>query len=182
MNVETFGIILGIGTLILFILTISTILMRIIFGKESTVIQMIGKYAFPIGFALGFASITGSLIYSEIYNLPPCLLCWWQRIFVYPQALFFAVAWYRTEKGHIENNIFFYTLPLAIIGTITSLYHVILQRGVISSTGACVLSEVSCTTIDVQIFGFITIPIMAFVIGLALTVLGYIAINHKKTA
>ncbi len=182
MNVETFGIILGIGTIILFVLTISIALMRILFGKESNIITIIGSYAFPIGFLLGFASITGSLIYSEIYNLPPCLLCWWQRIFIYPQVLFFALAWYRTEKGCNESNIFFYTLPLAIIGTITSLYHVILQRGVISSTGACVLSEVSCTTIDVQVFGFITIPVMAFVIGLALTLLGYIAIQNKKTA
>lgn len=184
MTIQTFGTIIGIGNIALLIAVISIIIMRIVFGKESVFIKTIVKYALPIGFILGFAALAGSLTYSQIYGLTPCLFCWWQRVLIYPQVLFFAIAWYRSSKNNNELSIFNYTTPLAIIGTLVSLYHILLQRGIVGAngSGSCILNGTPCNIISTQILGFITIPVMAFSIGLALTVLGYLVLNNKKTA
>ena len=37
--------------------------------------------------AVATASTVGSLLYSEVYDLIPCRLCWYQRVAMYPLAL-----------------------------------------------------------------------------------------------
>lgn len=185
MNLETFNIIIGAGTLGIGFITLALILFRIIIGPHSHIINLVRKEALGIGFFIGLSAIVGSLTYSDIYGLAPCLFCWWQRIFLYPQFLLFIVAWYRHGRTHTAGyDIFHYSTPIAFIGSCISLYHVILQRGIISSTGACLQNGISCTTIDIQIFGFLTIPMMALILGIALTLLGLLVLNHthKKTA
>jgi disulfide bond formation protein DsbB len=181
MNISTFNYFMGIGTLFILILTATVIIMRVAFGKESTLIKKIVIYALPVGFIFSFLAIAGSLTYSEIYALPPCLFCWWQRVFIYPQVILFAVAWYRSEKNYNESSIFYYSLPLSIIATLTSVYHMLLERGVLSPGGACVANGTSCAIVSTQVFGFITIPVMAFTIGITLVLLGYLVLTDKKT-
>ena len=94
------------GTIVLLITTFAVIIMRTIFGKHSTIITTLVKNALPIGFFLGFFALAGSLTYSEIYGLTPCLFCWWQRIFIYPLAILFGIAWYRSSKFSEEINNF----------------------------------------------------------------------------
>jgi disulfide bond formation protein DsbB len=181
MTLSTFSHVLGAGTILLGIVIIAVIIMRIVFGKQSTVIQKIVQFAVPVGFFLGFAGVTGSLIYSEIYQLTPCLFCWWQRIFIYPQVILFAMAWYRIEKGFASaREAFYYTTPFAIIGTFVSLYHILLQRGMVGPGGSCLLNGTPCNVISYQVYGFITIPVMAFAIGLAISLLGYLVLSNKK--
>lgn len=184
MTTHTFGVILSIGMILLIALVFGIILTRIIFGKNSTIIQKVVRYSLPIGFMVSFAGLAGSLTYSEIFGLTPCMFCWWQRIFIYPQAVLFAIAWYQSSKNTHSINIFQYTTPIAVVGSLVSLYHVLLQRGIIGLDGAssCILSGTPCNIISTQIFGFITIPVMALSIGITLSVLGYLVLSNKKTA
>lgn len=152
-------------------------------GRKSVIIKSIIDHALPIGFFIGLSAMIGSLTYSEIYHLPPCLFCWWQRIFLYPQTILFGVALYRHGiKNSLGYDIFNYATPLAMIGTVISAYHIFLQQGIITSTGKCLQNGISCTTIDIQVFGFLTIPIMAFILGIALSLLGILVLTHKKNA
>ena len=182
MSLETFNIFIGIGTIAIAFFTVVLVIFRIVMGKQSHIMHLVRENALLIGLFIGLSAIAGSLSYSEIYQLPPCLFCWWQRIFLYPQVILFAVALYRHgRKSSAGYDIFHYSTPLAIVGSLTSLYHVFLQQGVIASKGACLQNGVSCTTIDISIFGFLTIPMMALILGVALTLLGSMFIFNKKT-
>lgn len=70
----------------------------------------------------------------------------------------------------------YYILPLSIIGMIVSLYHSLLQWGVIKeSVLDCSLTgAVSCADPEVLWFGFITIPFMAFGCFVAITLLAWL--------
>ena len=182
MSLETFNIFIGIGTIAIAFFTVVLVIFRIVMGKHNHIMNLVRENALLIGLVVGIAAISGSLGYSEIYKLPPCLFCWWPRIFLYPQVVLFAVAMYRHgRKSSAGYDIFHYSTPLAIVGSIISLYHVFLQQGVIASKGACLQNGVSCTTIDISIFGFLTIPMMALILGVALTLLGSMFIFNKKT-
>jgi disulfide bond formation protein DsbB len=183
MSLNTFNIIIGIGTLGIAFITIALIIFKVMIGKHSHIMNLVQREALIIGAILGLSAIVGSLVYSEIYQLEPCLFCWWQRIFLYPQVVLFAVALYRHGRSSAAGyDIFHYSTPLAVIGSLLSLYHVFLQQGVIASTGACLQNGVSCTTIDISIFGFLTIPMMALILGIALSLLGLLVLTNKKNA
>lgn len=97
-----------------------------------------------------------SLYYSEIRNFAPCVLCWYQRIFMYPLVLSSIVAIIRKDRlAH------WYILPPAIIGFLIALYHVLLQTGMLSEIITPCAIGVSCITKNVGYFGFITIPVMS---------------------
>lgn len=183
MSLDTFNVVIGVGTLVIGFLVLVLIIFRFVIGQHSHILNIIRGNALIVGFFIGLSAIVGSLIYSEIYNLTPCLFCWWQRIFLYPQVIIFAIAWYRHGRNNTAGyDIFHYSTPLAVIGSCISLYHVFLQQGVIASTGACLQNGVSCTTIDISIFGFLTIPMMALILGIALLLLGLLVLKNKKTA
>ena len=171
MPIQTFDVITGAGTLAIGFSIVALVLFRIITGPNSTIINRIRSDALFIGFFLGLAAICGSLTYSEIYHLTPCLFCWWQRIFLYPQTIIFAVALYRHGRQSAAGyDIFHYSTPMAIISSIFSIYHIFLQKGILSS-GACLQGGVSCAKIDVQVFGFLTMPMMALILGVGLSLL-----------
>lgn len=180
MSLDTFTIIIGIGTLVIAFGIIALVLFRIVAGSQSHIMNMVRRDALVLGFLLGLAAIVGSLTYSEIYHLTPCLFCWWQRIFLYPQAIIFAVALYRHGRTSAAGyDIFYYSTPMAIISSLFSIYHVLLQRGIIGASAACIQGGTSCATIDVQAFGFLTMPAMALILGLGLSLLGITVLTHK---
>ena len=53
----------------------------------------------------------GSLYFSEIMDLPPCSLCWYQRIAMYPLVIILALGIRRRDRSLPA-----YVLPLSLIG------------------------------------------------------------------
>lgn len=96
---------------------------------------------------------SGSLFFSEVLHWAPCVLCWYQRILMYPLAAILAVGILRKDKG-----IYYYVLPLSITGWLVAFYHNLLQWGII--TVPCTVG-VSCVTRYAGWFGFITIPLLS---------------------
>jgi disulfide bond formation protein DsbB len=76
------------------------------------------KYSKWLILGASFAAIVGSLIYSEIFKFEPCVLCWWQRIFIYPVFFISLVSIINKDK-----NPFQYINPLMWIALAISLYH-----------------------------------------------------------
>lgn len=104
-----------------------------------------------------FATL-GSLFFSEVLKLQPCVLCWYQRICMYPLVIILAVGIYKKDK-----NIPFFVLPLSIIGTIIAIYHNLLYYKIIpESLIPCTLG-ISCTTRQIELIGFVTIPLISLI-------------------
>lgn len=113
--------------------------------------------ALRIAFGVSLVATLGSLFYSEIAHFTPCLLCWYQRIFMYPQTILLGLAIWKKDKG-----IALYSLTLSIIGAGIAGYHYLLQRGVGPELPcAAVGYSEACSQRFVMTFGYITIPLMA---------------------
>ena len=101
---------------------------------------------------VALVSTAGSL-FAEAIGYPPCLLCWYQRIVMYPLVAILAV-------GIIAKD-WLYVLPLALIGAGIAFYHNLLQWGIIPERLAPCTLGVSCAEKTVVILNFITIPLLS---------------------
>lgn len=118
--------------------------------------QKLRPFFLPIAWAQSLVAMLGSLFFSEILGYPPCILCWYQRIAMYPLTLIFAIAILRGDK-----KIWIYALPLALIGAGIALYHNLLYYNILPESIAPCQAGVSCTTKLIELFGFITIPLLS---------------------
>jgi hypothetical protein len=105
-------------------------------------------------FAVSLTATLGSLYLSEIAGLDPCKLCWFQRIFMYPQAVILLVAYWKRDE--LVGK---YILPLSGIGILFSAYHVYIQQ--LSAPTMCSLNGPSCEVPEFVKYGYISIPVMA---------------------
>ena len=97
----------------------------------------------------------GSLFFSEVMGLPPCVLCWYQRIAMYPLVLIIATGIVARDR-----RLRAYALPLCLAGLAVSVYHNLLYYGVIPETLTPCSEGASCTERQIEWFGFVTIPLM----------------------
>jgi disulfide bond formation protein DsbB len=107
----------------------------------------------------------GSVFFGEVMKLPPCTLCWYQRICLFPLCLLIASGVVLRDK-----NFVFYTLPLGVVGLAIALYHNLLYYGVVPETLSPCTQGVSCSSRQIEWLGFITIPSMALFAFLAILV------------
>lgn len=99
----------------------------------------------------------GSLFFSEVMQLPPCALCWYQRIALYPLVPIIGTGILLRDFARVK----YYALPLCVAGLAIAIYHNLLYYGVIPETIAPCTEGVSCTARQLDLFGFITIPLMS---------------------
>lgn len=98
-------------------------------------------------------STLGSLFFSEIMQFAPCILCWYQRIFLFPLVFILATGLFSGDKSVTR-----YALPLAATGWFVALYHNLLYSGIIPESIQPCSRGVSCTEDYISLFGFLTIP------------------------
>jgi disulfide bond formation protein DsbB len=103
-------------------------------------------------------SMFGSLFFSEVLLYPPCALCWYQRIAMYPLVVLLAVGMFQP----IKNTVVF-SLPIALVGWCIALFHNLLHYGIVSESASPCREGVSCATVYINWLGFITIPMLSFV-------------------
>ncbi len=136
----------------LFVFCILAFIYRKSWGHDF--IRFVHKYALWLGFGVSVVAIVGGLLYSNLIGFEPCALCWWQRIFIYPQAILFLVAIIKKDRG-----IFDYVLPLSISAFFISLYQSYVNLGGFSIF-SCTAEGGACAKVFVLEFGYITIPLM----------------------
>jgi disulfide bond formation protein DsbB len=110
----------------------------------------------------------GSLFFSEIMELPPCSLCWVQRIFMFPLAIILLVGLFPPDGSVVR-----YARPLALCGAATAAFHVLLQLDVIPESAAPCEQGVSCAEVSLVLFGFVSIPVLSLVVFSAVAGLLY---------
>jgi disulfide bond formation protein DsbB len=118
-----------------------------------------------LGWLVSIAATVGSLYFSEVRHFVPCALCWWQRIFMYPLVVVLGVATFRQDLQAWRT-----ALPLALIGLGTSSYHYLIQKVPGLAPPASCASGVPCNAEYINWFGFVTIPFLAGLAFLIITV------------
>ena len=140
--------------------------------------KLIQKNILYIAWVQALAATLGSLYYSEIKNYSPCSLCWYQRILMYPLVLIIAVGILRKDKEQLP----YYVLPLSILGWFISLYHILLQKGILPEAIAPCTIGASCLTKYTGYFGFITIPVMSFAAFTVINICMFIYLRSIRKA
>ena len=125
-------------------------------STRQTAVREFGPYAITVAATVATLATLGSLYMSEVAGYVPCRLCWVQRGFMYPLAIFLIVAavgrWVWAWR---------IGLPTALVGAAIAFYHYAEQRmWVGGSDGFCDVS-VPCSQIWVDRFGFVSIPFMS---------------------
>jgi disulfide bond formation protein DsbB len=127
-----------------------------------------------VNFLLSLGAALGSLYFSEILKYPPCVLCWYQRICLYPLVLIFGVGLWYAEENTEERHYIRYAIPFAVLGLVLASYHNLIYYGFISEALTPCTQGISCSSKQLEIFGFITIPFLSlcgFLVILGLTLL-----------
>ena len=99
----------------------------------------------------------GSLYFSEVEMFLPCMLCWYQRIAMYPLVVLLPIGILNKDQ-----HIWKYGLTLAIPGWLISIYHNLLYYHILPESEQTCRAGVSCTTQFIEWFGFVTIPLLSF--------------------
>ena len=145
----------------------------LVFRKES-LLRVIAPYMMWGAFLIVLGSIAGSVWYSDVLGYEPCSLCWYQRIFLFPQLLILGVGLFKGDSRSMA-----YSFWLSCVGGLIAFYHSLLQYGFETGLPCPVGGSVSCAQRFVFEFGYITIPVMALTTFALLIVFTMI---HKKYA
>jgi disulfide bond formation protein DsbB len=118
-------------------------------------IDALGASSRHIALLAAWIAMCGSLFFSEVLGWQPCVLCWYQRILMYPLAILLPIAIIRRDRG-----LHLYILPFSIAGIGVSLYHYLLIKTDWLPPPACAVG-VPCTVDYLNWLGFINIPFLA---------------------
>ncbi len=117
------------------------------------------------------SSTLGALFLGEVMHLPTCVLCWYQRIFMFPLALILPIGLFPPDRKVVR-----YALPLAALGWLIAVFHLLLVAGVIPEDIKPCRQGIPCSETVIEWFGFVTIPLLSFLAFstvIALLVLAY---------
>lgn len=115
-------------------------------------------------------AVAGSMIYSEVLGFAPCILCWYQRLAIFPLA-FLSFTGSLTKSALLRLQV----LVLSSAGLAVALFHKYLELFPDKGTGVCGPDGVSCTVLYVYQFGYITIPMMSVTVLAAGVLLSLLA-------
>lgn len=123
------------------------------------------KLLLYLAWTQALVATVGSLFFSEVMQLPPCVLCWYQRIAMYPLVVVLSVGiLLKDAKAAL------YALPLAVAGLGAAIYHNLLYYHLIPESITPCTTGISCTTRQLEWLGFITIPLLSLVAFSVITV------------
>jgi len=120
----------------------------------------IGDNSMKLGILVVLFAVLGSLFYSNIAGFTPCVLCWWQRVFIFPILVVLLVGFLKKN-----NSAFMFVFPLALLGALVALYQSYVYLGG-SSILPCTAEGGECGRVYVLAFGYITIPLMSLTASL----------------
>ena len=134
-------------------------------------------YELWAAFAISAIATGGSLFFSEIAHFVPCELCWFERICLFPLSIITLLAALAADY-----RIARYLLPLPLAGAGISIYHLLIERGVVGQSTTCLVSAPGgCATKWIDEFGYVTIPVIALTgFLLLLGVLGLATFGEEK--
>ena len=126
-------------------------------------VRMTGEPALIGAWVVALCASLAVLFIGEVLGQMPCLLCWYQRVFMFPLAIILGLGlwWGDTRIGR-------YGVLLSLGGGAIALWHVGLYAGIIPEPiQPCTATGPSCTD-DNQLFVGVPIPLLSL-LAFALT-------------
>ncbi|MDR6226135.1 disulfide oxidoreductase [Desmospora profundinema] len=131
------------------------------------------RYHRYLAWLVSLVAVGGSLYFSEVMGYIPCELCWVQRIFMYPLAIMLGIATYLDDSRIIR-----YALPLSLTGGLVSVYHYMKQKMPGFDELAPCTQGVPCSGEYINWLGFITIPFLALIAFILISLLLWVGRNQ----
>ena len=122
-----------------------------------------------------FTNLRTGELFSTANALDPCTLCWYARILLYPMVLISVIGIWKKDARFVD-----YILPLALIGIALETYHYTLQKFLTAPIIACG-GPVPCNEVQVEYFGFISIPLLGLFAFLLIAGFCVVAREQQKT-
>ncbi len=120
-------------------------------------------------------STLGALFLSLVMDIAPCVLCWYQRIFMFPLVFILAAGLFPFDARLVR-----YALPLALAGWMIALFHVLVVAGVIPENVSPCAQGIPCKDQQIEWFGFLTIPLLSLIAFSAIGLL--LVLTHLKVS
>lgn len=178
MPVETLNYLLALGTIVMQVVTIGFLAVYFLqskFPDLKDIGSLLEKWGIHLGFLLSLTGVFFTLYYSEILGFEPCFLCWWQRVFLYPQVVFFGLAIWKEE---LRQSAAFYAIWLSVIGVFFAAYHHAMQMFPAGHL-PCSANGPSCAKITFIEFGYVTYPMMALALFALLIVVMLFVVRKR---
>jgi disulfide bond formation protein DsbB len=125
-----------------------------------------------VAWVLVTAATLTSLFFSEIMEVPVCVLCWYQRIAMYPLVLILAIGLFPLDPRVVR-----YGGALAGLGWLVALYHVLLIAGIIPENMQPCRQGIPCSETHIAVFGSLDIPTLSL---LTFTLVGVLLVFTSR--
>lgn len=140
------------------------VLLSLIFFRKSlrSPLAFIANNSTLLALIVAVVAVASSMTYSDIFHMAPCKLCWYQRIFIFPQVILLSIALWKKHHDIIVP----YVVALTLIAIPISIFHYSLQMidapALLDFAPCDVTGQApSCSSFYVRIHGYLTIPMMA---------------------
>jgi disulfide bond formation protein DsbB len=159
MDVSNLNYLLALGTVATQIITVALLVVFLLRKKVplcDDIAAQVGSFGVWAAFLVSLVA-SGMTLYYERLGFEPCPLCWWQRIFMYPQVMLFGMA---AWCGKYRQTAIDASIAFSVLGGAVALYHHALQM--LPGSGLpCPATGVSCAQRLFFEFGYVTYPLMA---------------------
>jgi disulfide bond formation protein DsbB len=115
----------------------------------------------------------GSLFFSEVMDIPVCVLCWYQRIAMYPLVPVLAIGLFPYDPKVVR-----YASVFAGVGWLIALFQVLLVAGIIPENVQPCVQGIPCSETHISLLGFLNIPGLSLITFTLIGVLLFYA--HKS--
>lgn len=149
---EIINMLVSIGGVVMQVVAIVLVFCFLSNKKDNEIYTIFAKNGILVAFLLSLGGMFISLYYSEIAGFEPCVLCWYQRIFMYSTAFILGLSIFKKD-----NNVIPYALLLSFAGALFATFHNLLP---FFGSGV-VCGDISCTKNYFTMFGYVTIPLLS---------------------
>ncbi len=109
-----------------------------------------------LAWLLALLATAGALFLGEVMGKTPCVLCWYQRIAMFPLVLVLGMGLFASDARSVR-----YALPLGGVGWGIAAYHLLVFWGMVSEGLVPCGKGSSCADADVQVAGVVPIPLLS---------------------
>lgn len=160
---------LAFGSLCMFAACALFVLLEV-FRIKNPAKTLLVRFQNEIIFFFSLFAAAATLALSLYFQLAPCELCWYQRLFLFSTPFISFIGAVRSDP-----NARLYAFVLSAIGACIAIYHTLLQAGIFKSVPVFCnpSSAADCSTPDFIFYGFVTIPVMSLAVFITLMILSY---------
>ena len=109
-----------------------------------------------IAWLMASVATLGALFLGEVMGYTPCVLCWYQRIGMFPLVLILAAGLFPFDRKVVR-----YALPLALAGWLLAVFHWAVASGIVPERATPCSQGVPCSVEQISWFGFLTLPLLS---------------------